>query len=88
MPSSLLDPFGKVHRSVICNSTLIVAVLPALIWHEAKQTMEWKSKSLEPINYTGYVKFINKDTMKWTTLGKAWKGTVILDLEGTSKRRK
>ena len=82
------DPFGKAYRFVIYDSSAIVVVLPPPTWHEDTQTMVWESGLLEPINYNGHAKFIDENTMRWKSLWKDWKGTVILDLEGTSLRRK
>jgi hypothetical protein len=62
--------------------------LPPPTWSERTQTMEWKSGLFTPTSYTGYATFADRDTMRWKSLLKDWKGTVLLDLEGTSVRRK
>ena len=82
------DILTKTYRFAIYDSNGIAVLLPPPTWHEETQTMEWKSSSLEPLNYSGHVKFSNKDTMQWKALWKDWKGAVILDIEGTSVRRK
>ena len=82
------DPRTKAYIFVIYDASGLVAVLPPPTWNEKTQTMEWKPSSLSPVNYSGYSTFVNPDAIRWKALWKDWKGTVILDLEGTSVRRK
>lgn len=50
--------------------------------------MEWKSGLLTRVSYTGHAIFKDRDTIQWKSLWKDWKGRFILDLEGTSTRRR
>lgn len=81
------DPFTKTYRLVIFDLFFAVE-LPPPAWSETTQTMEWKSGLFAPVSLTGYVTFKDRDTIRWKWLWKDWKGTVILDLEGTSNRHK
>jgi hypothetical protein len=82
------DIVTKTYRFVIYDSSGLAVILPSPLWRESTQTMEWNSGFFEPLSYTGYATFTDRDTMRWKSLWKDWKGTVILDLEGTSIRRK
>jgi hypothetical protein len=73
---------------VIYDASGLAVVLPPPTWDEKTQTMDWKASSLSPVSYSGQSTFVNPDTIRWKALWKDWKGTVILDLEGTSVRRK
>ena len=53
-----------------------------------RRLLEWTSGFFAPVSYTGYATFADRDTIRWKSLLKDWKGTVVLDLEGTSIRRK
>lgn len=81
------DPFMKSYRWVLFDLFFAVE-LPAPTWSETTQTMEWEAGFFAPIAYTAHVTFKDPDTIEWKSLLKDWKGTVILDLEGTSVRRK
>jgi hypothetical protein len=78
----------KVYRFVIFDSTAFAVELPPPTWNEGTQTMEWKSGLFSSVSFTGRVTFTDRDTMRWKSVLKDWKGTVVLDLEGTSIRRK
>jgi hypothetical protein len=82
------DILTKTYRLELFDATGLAVELPPPTWNEGTQTMEWKSGLFTPISYTGYATFRDRDTMRWKSLLKDWKGTVILDLEGTSIRRK
>ena len=62
--------------------------LPPSTWDEKTQTMEWNAGLFSPVKYTGRTTFPNKDTIQWSAVLKDFKGTVIVDVEGTSIRRK
>jgi hypothetical protein len=82
------DVFTKSIRFVIFDSAGFAIELPPPTWDEKTQTMEWDTGLLSPVKYTGRTTFPNKDTMQWNAVLKDWKGTVIVDVEGTSIRRK
>ena len=82
------DILTKTYRFVIYDASGLAVVLPPPAWRESTQTMEWNSGFFEPLSYTGHATFTDPDTIRWKSLWKDWKGTVILDLEGTSIRRK
>jgi hypothetical protein len=82
------DVLTKSYRYVIFYSEGYGVELPPPTWHEATQTMEWNSGLFAPISYTGYATFVDRDTIRWKSLLKDWKGTVVIDLEGVSVRRK
>jgi hypothetical protein len=82
------DMQTKNYRFVTFDASGAAFELPPPTWNEKTQTMEWKGGSLTPISYTGYATFTDKDTVRWKSLLKDWKGTVVVDLEGTSIRRK
>ena len=82
------DILTKTYRFVIYDSSGLAVILPPPVWRESTQTMEWNSGFFEPLSYTGYATFTDPHTIRWKSLWKDWKGTVILDLEGTSIRRK
>ena len=80
--------FTKTYRFVIFDASGLAVELPPPAWSESTQTMEWKSSLFAPISYTAYATFKDRGTILWKSLWKDWKGTVILDLEGTSTRHK
>ena len=82
------DITTKSYRFVIFDSAGLAFELPPPTWNESKQTMEWNTGLFAPVSYTGYAAFTDRDTIRWKSLLKDWKGTVILDLEGISTRRK
>jgi len=82
------DRLTKTYRFVMFDALGLAVELPPPTWNESSQTMEWKSGLFTPLSYTGYATFKDPDTIAWKSLLKDWKGTVILDLEGTSVRRK
>jgi hypothetical protein len=88
MSISWFDARTKAYVFVIYDATGLAAQLPPPTWSEKTQTMEWKASALSPVKYSGYSTFVNPDTIRWKALWQDWKGTVLLDLEGTSVRRK
>jgi hypothetical protein len=82
------DRLTKTYRWVIFDASGFAFELPPPTWNENTQTMEWKSGAFAPTSYTGFATFKDRDTIRWKSLWKDWKGTVILDMEGTSTRRK
>lgn len=82
------DVFNQTYQYVIYYASGLVAILPPPAWNDSTQTMEWKSGLFSPISYNAYATFTDRDTIRWKSLWKDWKGTVILDIEGTSHRRK
>jgi hypothetical protein len=82
------DMLTKTYRLVIFDASGFAIELPPPTWSDSNQTMEWKSGMFTPTSYTGYATFTDRDTIRWKSLWKDWKGTVILELEGTSIRRK
>lgn len=82
------DVITKSYRYVIFDAAGFAVELPPPTWHEPTQTMEWTGGLFSPISYTGYATFSDRDTIRWKSLLKDWKGTVVLDIEGTSVRRK
>ena len=82
------DVIFKTYRFLIFDSTGLAVELPPPTWDEKTQTMEWKSSLFSQFRYTGRTTFLNKDTIQWNGVLKDWKGTVIVDVEGTSIRRK
>jgi len=82
------DMVTKNYRLAIFDASGLAIELPPPTWSERTQTMEWRSGLFTPTSYTGSATFTDRDTIRWKSLLKDWKGTVILDLEGTSIRRK
>ncbi len=82
------DLTTKSYRFVIFDAAGLAFELPPPTWNESKQTMEWTTGLFAPVSYIGYAAFTDRDTIRWKSLLKDWKGTVILDLEGISTRRK
>lgn len=82
------DMVTKSYRLAIFDASGLAIELPPPTWSEKTQTMEWRSGLFTPTSYTGSATFADRDTIRWKSLLKDWKGTVILDLEGTSIRRK
>jgi hypothetical protein len=82
------DMLTKSYRFVIFDATGLAVELPPPTWSESTQTMEWNSGLLSPLFYRGYATFTDPNTIRWKSLWKDWKGTIIMDLEGTSIRRK
>jgi len=82
------DANTKNYRFVIFDANGLAVELPPPTWSENTQTMEWRGGMFSPVAYTGYATFTNPDTIRWKSLLKDWKGTVIVDLEGVSVRRK
>lgn len=65
----------------------VAVELPPPTWDEKTQTMAWDTGLFGPVKYTGRTTFSNKDTIQWNAVLKDWKGTVVLDVEGTSIRQ-
>jgi len=82
------DRLTQTYRFVIYDASGLAVELPPPTWSDSTQTMAWKSSLFAPASYTGYATFQDRDTMRWKALWKDWKGTVILELEGTSVRHK
>jgi hypothetical protein len=82
------DVLTKTYRVMVFDSSGLAVELPPPTWDESTQTMQSKGGPLTPTSYTGYATFEGPDTIRWKALWKDWKGTVFLDLEGTSIRRK
>ena len=82
------DTLTKTYRFVVYDASGLAVELPPPTWADSTQTMEWKSGLLAPASYAGYATFKDRDTIQWKSQWKDWKGTVILDIEGTSIRRK
>ncbi len=81
------DLLTESYQYVIYDASGLVAILPPPTWDGSTQTMTWKSGLFSPISYTAHATFTNPHRIEWKSLWKDWKGTVILDLEGTSIRR-
>jgi hypothetical protein len=82
------DVYTKTYRFVIFYSAGYSLELPPPTWNESTQTMEWKGGVLSPIIYTAHATFSDRDTIRWKSSWKDWKGTAILELEGVSTRRR
>ncbi|MGH8476758.1 MAG: hypothetical protein ACRERV_04715 [Methylococcales bacterium] len=82
------DMLMKTYRLVIFDASGLAVELPSPTWNESTQTMEWESGLFSPVSFTGYITFMDPNTIRFKSILKDWKGTVILDLEGTSIRRK
>jgi hypothetical protein len=82
------DVFTKTYRFMYFDSLGLAVELPPPIWSENTQTMEWKASLFAPVSYAALATFTDPNTIRWKSLWKDWKGTAILDLEGTSFRRK
>ena len=82
------DVFTKTYRFVIFDAAGFGLELPPPTWNESTQTMEWKTGSFSPTSYTAHATFPDRDTIRWKSLWKDWKGTAILELEGVSTRRR
>jgi hypothetical protein len=82
------DVFTKSYRYVIFDAAGYGLELPPPTWNEATQTMEWKSKGFAPSSYEAHAHFPDPDTIRWKSLWKDWKGAPLIELEGTSVRRK
>ena len=82
------DRFTKTYRYVFFDASGWALELPPAEWNEPTRTMAWKSSLLNPTSYAATVTFKDGDTMHWKSLWKNWHGAVILELEGTSTRRK
>lgn len=82
------DVNTKSYRFMIFDSAGFAVELPPPAWDEKTQTMEWSTGFFSPVKYTGRTTFPNKDTSQSNGVLKDWKGTVIVDVEATSIRRK
>lgn len=82
------DALTKNFRFMIFDSSGIGIELPPPTWEEDTQTMKWESSIFTPIKYTGYVTFIDQNTIRWKSLLKSGFGNIILDLEGKTTRLK
>lgn len=81
------DVFTKTYRYMIFDAAGYAVELPPPSWNESTQTMEWKSGSLSPTSYSAHATFADRDTIRWKSSWKDWKGKPILELEGVSIRR-
>lgn len=61
--------------------------LPPATWNEREQMMEWKNPSGLDINYRSHCRFPDKDSRRCHMVVKDWKGTVILEMQWTARRR-
>lgn len=82
------DPYTKSYRLVIYDAAGFAVELPPPTWDDRTQTMEWETGIFSPTSFTGQARFVDRDTIRWNSLWKDWKGTAILELEGISTRRK
>lgn len=82
------DAVTRSYRFVYFDASGLAVELPPPTWNEATQTMHWKSGLFSPFSYTAQVTFVDRDTIRWKSLWKGGRGEAILDLEGTSTRRK
>jgi hypothetical protein len=71
---------------IFSSSGTYVYLAPAT-WDASKRTMEWKNPANSDITYSGRLIFPDENTRRWTTVVKDWKGTVLLELEGSAVRR-
>ena len=78
----------KAYRYLIFDAAGFAFELPPPAWNEGTQTMQWDSGLFSPASYTAHATFSDRDTIRWKSLLKDWKGTVVLELEGVSVRRK
>lgn len=82
------DVLTKTYRTMLFDAAGLAVELPPPSWNESTQTMESRASRLNPTNYSGSATFAEPNTIRWKALWKDWKGTVFLDLEGTSVRRR
>jgi hypothetical protein len=82
----------KAYRFMIFDSTSGPggegAELPPATWNEKTQTMEWDTRIFPFGGYTGYLRFLNNDMIQWNGVFKDWSHRIIVDVDGTSIRRK
>ncbi len=88
MSMATYDPQMRAYRFWSFESTGFAFELIPAHWNQDTRTMEWDGGLFSPVAITGRVQFIDDDTIHWSTLLRDWKGTVILDMEGTSIRRR
>ena len=82
------DPQLNAYRFWSFDSSGLAFELIPAHWDEASRTMKWDGGLFSPVSITGRVQFVDDDTIRWSSLLKDWKRTVILDVEGTSTRRR
>ena len=82
------DPATKVYRFWIFNSLGTSIEFPRGTWDEKTQSMEWKNPAQSNLSFLARWTFPDKNTRRWTALVKDWKGSVLLDVDGTATRRK
>jgi uncharacterized protein DUF1579 len=82
------DPATKFYRFWIFNSLGVSIEFPRGTWDEKTQSMEWRSPPQSDLSFFARWTFPDKNTRRWTGLLKDWKGTVLLDMDGTATRRR
>lgn len=78
---------GGYHLWIFNSKGTAVELLPG-IWDARSQSMEWKSGPNTDITFSARWTFPDANSRTWTARLKDWKGHVLLDLEGTCRRRR
>lgn len=82
------DAAAGSYRVWVFNSKGTAIELPPGTWDAKSQSMSWKSGPNADVNFSALWNFPDANTRTWTARLKDWKGQVLLDLEGTCRRRR
>jgi len=82
------DAAVEGYRVWIFNSQGTFIALPPGTWNADTRSMEWKTGMFADIGFSVGWTFPEADTRRWTAKVKSWTGQVLLDVEGTARRRR
>jgi hypothetical protein len=82
------DAAAGGYRVWIFNSQGTFIALPPGTWNADTRSMEWKTGMFADVGFSAGWTFPDADTRRWTAKVKSWTGQVLLDLEGTARRRR
>jgi hypothetical protein len=82
------DAAAGGYRVWIFNSEGTFIALPPGTWNAETRSMEWKTGMFADTGFSVGWTFPDADTRRWTAKVKGWTGKVLLDVEGTARRRR
>ena len=82
------DPNVDGYPFWIFSSTGTYIYLVPGRWDARTRTLEWKNPPDSDLAYVTRVVFTDDRTRRWTVLVKDWKGTVLVQQEGSAVRRR
>jgi hypothetical protein len=81
------DPASGGYPFWIFSSSGVWFYLSPGSWNEASRTLQWKNAHDMTVSYQSRCTFSDAKTRRWSVLVKDWKGSVLLEQEGSAVRR-